>query len=375
MSLKDKFKNFINKLPFFRQNNLLRLDAPHSTLDQDSFTHSSQTTGNAKWKEPDINSVINYKDIEISHIYLNSICTSDVAYYLGKDSYSFDTEHLSFEQNYNLLNNLLDSVYCSIENTSKNKSEIEKFNNFKRNFILQRKLNIYTKAENPDKALKDLEGLLSNTVNYYNTVISNDKENQETPFSLVSPIEKQSQTEQLHSEESASNKSSSQPVNYTRDKRANFVSSIKSIPQIKAQSEWKKPDMESIYYYKNNKLPNLYLSDTFVKETPAISYLGDNKYSFNIEALNQEQNINILNLLLDNMCDKLTVISGTRENECIRYIRTLNAKVEMVNKYTKENPDKTISSLENLLTSSLQYYNNIMICNKNPLENDSLSIA
>lgn len=376
MSLKDKFKNFINKLPFFGKSNLLMLDAPNSTLNQDSITYNSQTTHNVGWKQPNLDSVINYKNIKIPHIYIYiyNICTSDVANYLGKNRYSFDTEHLSFEQNYNLLNKLLDSIYYLIENPTNNRAEKEKFNNFKRNFLSQRNLNIYTKAKNPDKALKNLEGLLSYTVNYYNSVISNDKEIPEQPFSLISHIEKQSQAEQLQTEKSPSSESNSHSVNYARDRRTNFISSIKSVTQITPQTEWKKPDMESVYYYKNNKLPNLYLHTTFVEKTSAISYLGDNKYSFNIEALDQNQNISVLNLLLDNICDKLTALAGTEEKECIKYVRTLNTRITAINRYTNENPDKTIGSLENLLTSSLQYYNT-MIYNKTLLEKDPLQIA
>lgn len=378
MNFKEKFKSFLGIFPFFKKNSVPKLETSNLTSDShlkydDAVTSVEQDITQTEWKEPDLESTFYYKDTKMPSIYAYDVFNKDVIKYLGNNKYSFCTEHLSLEQNYILLEHLVEIIGNALDSISADtpiRQECLDFLVTKLNPSVDR-INKVTKKNNPNKALTDLENLLLSSLNYYNTIINDDIEFSDEyasiNFNLVSESEKKEQYQDpklnldLVLDLDFSSDSDSNEQQSFAEQRKTFVDNISISNHNLDQTKWKKPDSDSVFYYKSNKLLHIHPNDICKEEFT--TYLGGNSYSFTTENLSLEQNYNLVKELLyitNTQLDSLTSDTSKRQ-ECKDFLAKSITRVKQLDSFAKEkNLDRALSDLEGLLMSSINYYDTII---------------
>lgn len=147
-----------------------------------------------------------------------------------------------------------------------------------------------------------------------------------------------------------------------KEKREKFLNTLSNLIKNGKKEEWKEPDEKSMYYYKNMRLPGIYLNDIANEET--VKYLGENKYSFNTENLNLQNNYSLMRTLIERNVDMLSCITeGTQKrSEYEEFSTRVNHKLTLSSFYqTKENNlQKAFDILEKFFPETIAFYNSVM---------------
>lgn len=147
-----------------------------------------------------------------------------------------------------------------------------------------------------------------------------------------------------------------------KEKRKNFLNTLSKFMRNNKKEEWKEPDDNAVYYYKNMRLPRIYLNDMVNTET--VKYLGENRYSFNTENLNLQDNYSLMRTLIERNIDTLgNITEGTpKRREYENFTTQLNQKLSLASFYiTKENNlQKAFDILEKFFPETITFYHSIM---------------
>lgn len=168
--------------------------------------------------------------------------------------------------------------------------------------------------------------------------------------------------------------------------RKKFIEKIARNTETK--EEWKQPNIDDTYYYRNRQLPHIYLTDMCKEETT--TYLGENKYFFKTSELSIEENYKLVRNLINRMVDSLgsitygavseidsgdTVYTEEEKNYYIskrkeyeKFCKEINTKLNISNAST--NQKKAFQILEDFLPKVIDFYNSIMMEEKEMLEQE-----
>lgn len=131
-----------------------------------------------EWKEPNIDSIYYYQDRQLPHIFLEDISSEETTRYLGENKYSFRTENLSKEENYELVRKLINRTIDWLGDITADTPKRKVYEEFCQR--ANTKLNISaffkTKQNNIEKAAGLLEGFLPETIDFYNSILKDETE-------------------------------------------------------------------------------------------------------------------------------------------------------------------------------------------------------